>query len=114
MLQFTTPNVTLGVPVPLDINGQYITGDALHQHIIDTVPVDNFSRFITVQRGIPNVNEIHSMVGQTYEFNEDDLYKREMPVFALNTSAVPHTRDSDLMYIEMLIDDVLRKKGLIS
>lgn len=112
MIQFDIPNITLAIFVPLDKDGNFLSGDALHQHILDFVPVDTFSRYIDVQKGIQNAEAMHSLVGQSFEFDEAEVYHREMPVFAVNTSAAPHTRDSDLVYIEMLVEDILKKKGL--
>jgi hypothetical protein len=113
MLQFDVPNVTLSVMVPIDEDGNYITGDSLKKYITEFIPTDRFKRFVDVQTIVTNEDDMFDLVGTEHEINDADVYSKAQPLFAIKEANVQRISNADLSYIKQLIDEALVEKGLV-
>jgi hypothetical protein len=95
-------------PVAIDLpieNGLYITGDALDTYIKGFIPADFIERVNTVKAGVPNSDEIASLVVSDEEnpFDADPTTSEQL---------VAEQRASNKAFIVSIVNEVLSARGL--
>lgn len=111
LLHFDKPSVPFTLKVPIGPDNRYITGDELVKYIAERINADAFKRFVDVQNNVTNTDEMIALIGTEHEINDDDVYARAQPLFAIKEANVSRISNADLAYIKQLIDEAIAEKG---
>lgn len=103
LINSTNQQFSLDIPIDGD---KYLSGDALMTYINGFVPTTLDTRMERIKYGVCNAEEIKKLVTPLKTEKEEEVL--------VSQSVWENMYRSDALYIQQLVENILREKGIIS